>query len=54
MRNVFLQYSLANTSDDILFSIYSDIDKSMVWHFGWYCGYGHATWQLRDLKLWFV
>ncbi|WP_314366600.1 hypothetical protein [Neisseria cinerea] len=51
MRNVFLQYSLANTSDDILFSIYSDIDKSMVWHFGWCCGYGHATWQLRDLKL---
>ncbi|WP_308035392.1 hypothetical protein [Neisseria cinerea] len=50
MRNVFLQYSLVNTSDDILFSIYSDIDKSVVWHFGWWYGYGHATWQLRDLK----
>ncbi|WP_311398447.1 hypothetical protein [Neisseria cinerea] len=49
--NVFLQYSLVNISDNILFSIYSDIDKSVVWHFGWCCGYGHATWQLRDLKL---
>ena len=51
MGNVFLQYSLVNTSDDILFSIYSDIDKSVVWHFGWWYGYGHATWQLRDLKV---
>ncbi|QPT38422.1 hypothetical protein [Neisseria cinerea] len=51
MRNVFLQYSLVNTSDDILFSIYSDIDKSVVWNFGWWCGYGHAPWQLSDLKL---